>query len=145
MGVQYAGKYGPTSGINELEEGVTEVELPSPLGINFEEKEGRGGYPGGLTVIGLVPGGNAEKSGKVAVGDDLIAVTGIKMSGAKFERQMLDCSRWDFDTVVDAIQSNNEQFNCKGVILQCAANSCPFSCREPYIAASRCRFKKAEA
>ena len=96
---------GHTSGPEgaELPDGVTEVALLSPLGINFEEKDGRGGYPGGLRVIALVPGGAAERSGKVKVGDDLVAVTGIKMIGAKYERILFDARRWDFDTVVEAI------------------------------------------
>lgn len=31
---------------------------------------------------------------------------------------MFDCSRWKFDTVVDAIGSNNEKFDCEDVVLQ---------------------------
>ena len=66
-------------------------------------------------MIALVPGGAAERSGKVKVGDDLVAVTGIKMIGAKYERILFDARRWDFDTVVDAIQSNTPSFGCEGI------------------------------
>lgn len=117
MGHMYEGKYGPADGINKLPDGIVEVALPTPLGINFEEIN-PGPYPKGMTVIGVVPGGNAERSGKVQEGDDLIAVTGIKMSGAKFERQLFDCTQWDFDTCVEAIKSNTEEFKCNDVILR---------------------------
>ena len=39
MGHMYEGKYGPADGINELPDGIVEVALPTPLGINFEEIE----------------------------------------------------------------------------------------------------------
>jgi len=107
--------YGPTSGDGTLPEGVYELSLQKPLGINFEEN----GYPKrGVTVIGLVSGGNAERSGKISVGDDLVGVTAVRIKGAKYERQMFDCSKWTFDTVVDAIQSNDEKFQCADVVLQ---------------------------
>ena len=31
---------------------------------------------------------------------------------------MFDCTKWGFDTVVDAIGSNEEKFECYDVILQ---------------------------
>jgi hypothetical protein len=98
-----------------LPDGTYEVALKKPLGINFEENA----YPKlGVTVIGLVPDGNAERSGTIAVGDYLVGVTAIKFNGAKWERQMFNCKKWDFDTVVDAIMSNEEKFYCEDVILQ---------------------------
>ncbi|KOO35146.1 fatty acid-binding adipocyte [Chrysochromulina tobinii] len=105
----YSGATGP------LPENVFEVVLPTPLGIQFEEND----YPKkGVSVVGLVPDSNAAKSGLIAVGDYLVGVTAIQFQGAKWERRMLDCRKWDFDTVVDAIQSNKPQFSCDDVILQ---------------------------
>lgn len=31
---------------------------------------------------------------------------------------MFDCSKWGYDTVVDAIGSNEEKFKCDDVLLQ---------------------------
>ena len=105
----YSGATGP------LPENVFEVVLPTPLGIQFEEND----YPKkGVSVVGLVPDSNAAKSGLIAVGDYLVGVTAIQFQGAKWERRMLDCRKWDFDTVVDAIKSNKPQFSCDDVILQ---------------------------
>ena len=38
--------------------------------------------------------------------------------GGKYERLMCDTTKWDFDTVVDAIGSNTPKFNCEDVILR---------------------------
>ena len=85
----YSGATGP------LPENVFEVVLPTPLGIQFEEND----YPKkGVSVVGLVPDSNAAKSGLIAVGDYLVGVTAIQFQGAKWERRMLDCRKWDFDT-----------------------------------------------
>ncbi|KAG8463104.1 hypothetical protein KFE25_011101 [Diacronema lutheri] len=105
--------WGPTDGPEALPDGVYEVALPKPLGIEFEELDARG-----LKVIGVVAGGNAAKSGTIRVDDELVGVTAIRMVGAKFERQMFACAKWDFDTVVDAIGSNSEKFGCEDVVLQ---------------------------
>jgi hypothetical protein len=165
--------WGPKSGDPTLPDGVYEISLPRPLGIEFEEKDSRG-----VKVIGVVSGGNAERSKKIEAGDDLVGVTAvravfnrlcprsrlqlgpsltsasgsaqcsqtrfwpatdstsrltcvrtpcslhipalaqIRLIGAKFERQMFDCTKWDFDTVVNAIGSNEERFGCEDVVLQ---------------------------
>ena len=100
-----------------LPENVYEVALPMPLGINFEDN----GYPkGGVKVIGLVEDGNAFKSGKIQVDDDLVGVTAIIVRGSKYERRMLPCSgnEWDFERVVDAIKSNTRDFQCEDCIMQ---------------------------
>mmetsp|Transcript_13858 Transcript_13858/g.35921 ORF Transcript_13858/g.35921 Transcript_13858/m.35921 type:complete len:186 (+) Transcript_13858:57-614(+) len=106
----------PPYGLGEdLPDGVYEISLQRPLGIGFEEND----YPRrGVKVISLVSGSNAEKCGRISVGDQLVGVTGIRLVGAKFERQLFDCTKWDFDTVVDAIGSNEERFGCKDVVLQ---------------------------
>ena len=55
---------------------ATQVALPKPLGIAFEEVE-----PGkGVVVDYLVEGSNAEQCGRIQPGDILIAVTAYKVS-----------------------------------------------------------------
>ena len=96
-----------------LPKGTYEVDLAKPLGIIFEEIE----VGKGLYVQDLVEGGNAEYSGKVKVGDNLVAITAIKVVGAKFERRLIPCRGFDFDTMVGAINSNDPKWGCDGVIL----------------------------
>jgi len=128
MGYNYAAQYGPQPGDRILPkegdtwdpampEGWTEVALESPLGIMFEENEQKIG-PAGVQVLDLVEGGNAAKSGLIQKGDQLVGVTGIRVMGGKYERLMCDPRKWDFDTVVEAIGSNSENFKCKDVILR---------------------------
>jgi hypothetical protein len=106
--------FGPKNGDPTLPDSVYEIYLPRPLGIQFEER----GNNRGLKVISLISGGNADRCGKLQVGDQLVGVTAVRMVGSKFERQMFDCSKWSFDTVVGAIGSNEERFNCEDVVLQ---------------------------
>jgi len=114
LGHNYEGVNGPLDGDTSLAPGVYEVTLPKPCGIRFEENA----YPkGGVTVIGLIDGGNAEQRG-VQVGDDLVGVTAIRVVGAKWDRQMFKCDKLDYDTVVDAIGSNNDKFDCEDVVMQ---------------------------
>ena len=115
----YEGKYGPSYLLNEepgsLPQDVYEVALGRPLGIMFEEND----FPKkGVKVIGVVDDSNAAQSGRIAEGDQLVGVTGIRVQGAKFERQMCDATKMDYDTVVDAVGSNSEKFNCEDVILR---------------------------
>lgn len=77
--------FGPKDGPSALPGGVYEITLKSPLGIEFEEKDGGAG----LKVISLVSGGNAEGSGKVAVGDELVGVTAVRVIGAKYAASAL--------------------------------------------------------
>ena len=100
-----------------LPEGVYEIVLRKPLGIQFEE-DGPNYGKSGVSIIGLVDGGSAAKNGQLQVGDKLVGVTAVKFIGAKFERLLFDTRKWDFDTVVDAIGSNDEKFNIYDVILQ---------------------------
>ena len=97
-----------------LPEGTYEVKMTKPLGIVFEEINiGRGVY-----VQDLVEGGRAEQMGIIQPGDELIAVTAIKVSGAKWGRRLIPATNFDFDTVVGAIGSNEEKWGCSNVILQ---------------------------
>lgn len=107
-----------------LPEGVFEVRICRPLGIQFEE-DGPIIGKSGVSVVSVLDGSNAQKAKSldgmsVATGDKLVGVTGIKFQGSKWERQMFPCTKWSFDTVVDAIGSNSEKFDCPGdeVILQ---------------------------
>ena len=65
-----------------------EVLLPKPLGIVFEEIQPM--LPKGVRVAELVEGGNAEKAETpIKEGDVLVGVTGVKVVGAKYERQII--------------------------------------------------------
>lgn len=96
-----------------IPKGVYEVSLTKPLGIIFEEIEvGKGIY-----VQDLVEGGLAERQGKIQEGDVLVAITAVKIVGAKWERRLIPARTFDFDTVVGAIGSNEPKFGCSDVIL----------------------------
>ena len=88
-----------------------EVALARPLGIVFEEI-GTAAQPRGVKVIEV--GGNAAASGKVSVGDVLVGVTAVRYIGGEYlgkarpERDIFPAGQMDFDTVVDAISSNEE-------------------------------------
>jgi len=84
---------------------VYEISLSKPLGIVFEELDAGG--KSGVFVAGLVEGGNAEEQGIVQVGDRLVAVTAVKVIGAKWERRLIPALEFSFDTVVGAIGSND--------------------------------------
>ena len=100
----------------ELPKGVYEVSLTKPLGIVFEEIEAGNN---GVFVVDLVEGGNADRlGGVIQKGDVLIALTAVKISGAKWERRLIPATEFDFDTVVGAISSNDEKWGCTDVILQ---------------------------
>jgi hypothetical protein len=79
-----------------LPKGVYEVKLEKPLGIVFEEID----FGKGLYVQDLVDGGNADIEGSVQKDDILIGITAVKIVGAKFERRLIPCLGFDFDTMV---------------------------------------------
>ncbi len=96
-----------------LPPGVYEVSMTKPLGIIFEEIEaGKGVF-----VQDMVEGGLAETQGKIQVGDVLVGVTAVKIVGAKWERRLIPARRFDFDTTVGAIGSNELKWGCDDVIL----------------------------
>ena len=96
-----------------LPQGLYEVSLTKPLGIVFEEVEaGKGVY-----VQDLVDGGLAQRQGKIQIGDVLVGVTAVKIVGAKWERRMIPARKFDFDTVIGAIGSNEEKWGCEDVLL----------------------------
>lgn len=98
----------------QLPKGVYEVSLKKPLGIVFEEFDNKPG----VYVKELVEGGNAEKkAGSIQVDDVLIGITAVKVVGAKYERRLIPARKFDFDTMVGAIGSNEERFSCYDVVL----------------------------
>lgn len=132
MGYNYAAQYGPQPGdpilpqdgdswTPAMPDGWVEVAVPLPAGIQFEENEKKNS---GVKVVALVDGGNAASANAKAGGDliapsdQLVGVTGVRIMGGKFERQMYDCRKWEFDTVVDAITSNTAKFGCEDVLLR---------------------------
>mmetsp|Transcript_121903 Transcript_121903/g.352008 ORF Transcript_121903/g.352008 Transcript_121903/m.352008 type:complete len:217 (+) Transcript_121903:47-697(+) len=99
--------------IFNLPKGVYEVSMTKPLGIVFEEIEaGKGVF-----VQDLVEGGLAEIQGKVQKGDILVGVTAVKVVGAKYERRLIPARKFDFDTAVGAIGSNEPKWGCNDVVL----------------------------
>lgn len=99
--------------IFNLPKGVYEVRLQKPLGIVFEEiQAGKGLY-----VQDLVEGGNAAQEGTVRVGDVLVGITATKIVGAKYERRLIPARKFDFDTMVGAVTSNDRKWGCEDVIL----------------------------
>lgn len=118
--------------LDPLPDDVYEVSIQRPLGIGFEECGPIIGKSGvevvqivedsnaarGKQVLKNVGGSNVATDGKVEVGDKLIGVTAIQFIGSKWERKLFDCRKWGFETVVDAIGSNEEKFISDYVILQ---------------------------
>ena len=94
-------------------DGVYEVELQKPLGIIFEEIE----LGKGLYVQDLVEGGNADVQGIIKKDDVLVGITATKVVGAKYERRLIPCRGFSFDTMVGAVESNQPRFGCETVIL----------------------------
>jgi hypothetical protein len=96
-----------------LPKGVYEVGLAKPLGIVFEEVQaGKGVF-----VQDLVEEGNAQAQGVIQPGHVLVGITATKIVGAKFERRLIPARNFDFDTVVGAIASNDERWNCYNVVM----------------------------
>jgi hypothetical protein len=96
-----------------IPKGVYEVSMRKPLGIVFEEIEaGEGVY-----IQDLVEGGLADRQGKLQIGDILVGCTAIKVVGAKWERRLIPARRFDFDTTVGAIGSNEGKWGCDDVVL----------------------------
>ena len=77
----------------------------------------------GVKVIEVSEGSNAAKAGCVVVGDVLVGVTAVRYPGsaylgaAKPERDIFPAHEMNFDTVVEAI-SSNEPPECDDVILR---------------------------
>lgn len=93
--------------------GVYEVILKKPLGIVFEEIDsGTGVY-----VKDLVDEGNAQQQQRIRIGDVLVGITAVKVVGAKYERRLIPARKFDFDTMVGAIASNEPRFACEDVVL----------------------------
>lgn len=93
--------------------GVYEVVMTKPLGIVFEEIEA----DEGVFVQDLVEDGLAAIQGTIQPGDVLIGVTAVKVVGAKWERRMIPARRFNFDTTVGAIGSNEPKWSCNDVVL----------------------------
>ena len=62
-----------------------QVKLQKPMGIIFEENEGK---VGGIFVVSLKEGGIAEKNGHIKAGDQLVAVNDSKVAGMTFDEAL---------------------------------------------------------
>lgn len=100
---------------------LIEVSLARPLGIVFEEL-GSAAQPKGVQVVEIQPDSNAAAAGTVRVGDVLVGVSAIRFMGGEYlgkarpERNIFPAEAMDFDTVVNAIGSN-EPPDCTDVLL----------------------------
>jgi C-terminal processing protease CtpA/Prc len=59
------------------------IELEKPMGIVFEENDES--KFGGIYVVSMSEGGNAEKSGVLLTGDQLVAVGTTNVAGQSFD------------------------------------------------------------
>lgn len=109
--------------------GVFRVRLKTPLGIAFEEQEP--GAAKGVVVAGLVDDGNAERDGRIWVGDRLVSTSAVVLGGeaalltvgggrqyTNWKRQLLRATDMEFDEVIAAIGSNSGRFGYVDVLLE---------------------------
>ena len=98
--------------------GSYRVRLPTPLGIGFEECTPNARE--GVTVSELVEGGNAERDGRVLVGDRLLKCSAVTFGGegalltvgagrqfTSWSRELIPCAQLDFEMIMAAIGSNS--------------------------------------
>ncbi|KAG1663920.1 hypothetical protein FOA52_002236 [Chlamydomonas sp. UWO 241] len=125
--------YSAAAGVKSLQDGDvvgTKVTLKMPTGLIFAQK-GKG-EP--VTVDEVVPGGAADKNGRIAVGDVLAACSAVVFksgqSGAegataghgdvlydKWDRIMFPCAGNEFKVVMDALKSNSPRWGIRDVVL----------------------------
>ena len=104
------------------------VRLRKPLGIVFEET--KLGEAEGVTVADLVEDGNAWKDGRVLVGDRLAKTSAVILGGesalvtvgggkqyTNWERELVPCTKMDFDSIMAAIGSNSGAWGYTDVVL----------------------------
>lgn len=97
------------------------VRVRKPLGIVFEELEVAGK---GVRVADFVQGGNADRDGRIWIGDVLLQCSAIQFTKqmelggfSNWERTMISASM-EFDGVMAAIQSNDGRFGCVDVVMK---------------------------
>ena len=111
--------------------GSYKVRLARPLGIAFEEVTP--GKPEGVVVADLVSGGNADRDGRVLIGDKLMRVSAVQFGGqsalltlgsgqqyTSTKRELIPCTTLDFDTIMAAIGSNEGRYGYTDVVLELA-------------------------
>ncbi|KAH7620200.1 hypothetical protein NADE_002830 [Nannochloris sp. 'desiccata'] len=101
------------------------VSLGKPLGLVLEERKSTGT----IIVAEIVPGGNAERSGVISVGDQLIATSGYTRNTEQIYNDItvrggeqiirLPVRGESFDTVLAAISSHPGNFQVKLEFQQC--------------------------
>ena len=117
--------------VDEIPKGCSRysVALGKPLGLVLEEQKSTGS----IVVAEIVPGGNAEKSGVISVGDQLIATSGYTRTTEQTYGEItvrggeqiirLPVRGESFDTVLAAISSHPGNFQVKLDFQQCEYSS----------------------
>ena len=111
---------------------AVKATLRRPLGIVFAER-GKPGEAAGVRIDELTPGGNAASAG-LQIGDVLVRVSATLLKDGKegqyekegygqrpytnWSRQMIDVRACDFETIMNAISSNNERWGIMDVVLE---------------------------
>jgi len=90
---QEAGSKAPKNFIDSMDKAnYVSVELNKPMGIVFEENDEDD--QGGIFILSLKEGGNADLTGALKAGDQLVAVGGQKVVGLTFDDALgaiVDC------------------------------------------------------
>lgn len=114
--------------VRSVEGASVRVRLRRPLGIVFEEV-----VPGeaeGVVVADIVEGSNAWLDGRILVGDRLKQCSAVVMGGesalltvgggsqfTNWQRELIPCAKMDFDTIMNAIESNNGRLGYTDVVM----------------------------
>ncbi|CAK0751030.1 hypothetical protein CVIRNUC_002036 [Coccomyxa viridis] len=109
---------------------IVQVTLKKPMGLILADSK----TSQNVFVEEVIPDGNAEKSGKVQVGDILSRCSATVLKDGRegkyekegygqrlytnWEKIMFDCEGEDFDTVMKALSSNTERWGIFDVTLE---------------------------
>jgi len=87
------------------------VQIPKPVGLVLEETSS-----GIIRVAEILPGGNAEKTGQITVGDTLVATSGLTRTTEQYYNEIavrggeklvrISAQGAKFDTIMAAIGSH---------------------------------------
>jgi len=96
----------PANFIDSMDESnYITASLPRPMGVVFEENDEEFG---GIFVLSLSEGGNAETEGKIKPGDQLVAVNKNKVAGMVFDDALGTIVEADTDVTTLVFFRGNE-------------------------------------